>query len=584
MIPEAVVQEIRDSANIREVIGHYIPLVKKGRNYTAVCPFHDDHDPSLSISEDKQIYKCFVCGKGGNVFRFVMDFKHCSFEEAVVEVASIIGKPINYQVSTVKKPKSKYERLYEMMDETKRFTNYLLSTNGGKQAHDYLLERGLSEEVIERFKIGYNPKDNVLYRYLKEKGYSDEEMIKANLARLTDYGMQDVFYDRIMFPINDEYGRCIAFTARALSDNQAKYINTAETVIYTKGNVIYNADCAQEAIKKAGRVVVCEGVMDVIAFARAGIDYVVATLGTACSEQQLKLLQTHSKHLLLAYDGDAAGQNAILKLGKMAYQSGLSVGVIDNQSGLDPDEIIKTYKEKALRDLVGNEIHFIDFAIKYYAKRSNLNNYSERKSMAISVGELIDLVPDEYDRVNFEQSLYDLTKIQRLPNKTKEKCYNKKSKQEFVQPKYSIDGLTKAEYTILSEMAISKRAVQIYQQDLGCMLSDVNEKLAVMIVEEYRKFGECRYDRIYDECNDDNIRKLIADLATFEFMPLEFNEEILKGAILKVKQEIQMRKLAWLEGQIEKVMYLDPEKAQEYLLEYSNITKELGGTYGKKEN
>ena len=580
MIPDDVVQEIRDSANIREIIGHYIPLVKKGRGYTALCPFHDDHDPSLSISEEKQIYKCFVCGKGGNVFRFVMDYKHCSFEEAVVEVADIIGKPLKLDIPA-KKPKSKYERYYNLMKEAQTFCNYLLFTLGGKEALTYLEGRGLNKDIIDRFGIGYNPKENVLYQYLKNKGYSDDEMIATNLARMTDYGMQDVFYDRIMFPIYDEYGHCIAFSARTMGQSQAKYINSSETKIYTKGHVLYNADKAKEAIKSAGRVVVCEGVMDVIAFARSGIDYAVATLGTACSNEQLKLLHKLSPKLVLAYDGDDAGQNAILKLGKAAYAANMQVMVIDNQTGLDPDEIVNKYKDKALRDLLGKEIHFIDYAINYYRKRYNLNNYSDRKEMTIKVGELIDLVPDEYDRINFEKTLFDITKIQKIATVERKKWYNEK---KVFEPEYSMDGLAKAEYTILCEMAISKRAAQIYQEDLGCMLSDDSETLAVYIIEEYRKYGDCHFNRIYDKTDNEAIRKLITDLATIESLPKKYSEDILKGAILKVKQEIQLRKLAKLRQEMTKIATVDPQKAQEYLKEYTHITKELGGTYGKKNS
>lgn len=579
-IAKEVVDDIRNSASITKVIGHYIPLIKKGRGYTALCPFHDDHDPSLSISEEKQIYKCFVCGKGGNVFSFVMDFKKCSFEEAVVEVSEIIGKPLDIKVEK-KKRSSKYDRLYSLMNDAKVFMNYILFSNGGKDALEYLNNRGLDNEIIEKFEIGYNPSDNVLYKYLKNKGYSDEEMLKTNVARLGKYGIQDVFYDRVVFPIHDEYGRCIAFSARTIKNDQVKYINTAQTDIYTKGNVLYNAHLAQDAIKQSDRVIVCEGVMDCIAFVRAGIDYVVATLGTACSDRQLELLSRYSKNLVLAYDGDDAGQNAILKLGLEAYKRKMQVNVVNNQTGLDPDEIINKYKEKALRDIVGNEVHFVEYAIDYYKKRYNLNNYTDRKKMTIKLNEIIDLLPDEYDRINFERSVFELTKIQKVKTNDSKKCYNN---QKVLSPSYSMDGLTKAEYTILSEMAISKRAVKIYQKDLGCMLSDSNEALAILIIESYRKYDNCNLSRIYDETDDEKIKDLIENLSTIDYLPSTYSEDILNGAILKVKQEIKLRKLAKLQEKMKEIDLVDSVKAQEYLTEYAKITKELGGTYVKKTN
>ena len=185
IISDEVINDIRNSASITEVIGHYIPLIKKGKGYTALCPFHDDHDPSLSISEDKQIYKCFVCNNGGNVFTFVMNFKKCSFIEAVVEVAKIIGKPLDIEIEKKPKAVSKYQRYYDLLEDTVKFSNYMLSTFAGEEANRYLESRGISKEIIEKFMIGYNPPKDALSQYLKSKGYKDNEMETVNVARVT---------------------------------------------------------------------------------------------------------------------------------------------------------------------------------------------------------------------------------------------------------------------------------------------------------------------------------------------------------------------------------------------------------------
>ena len=214
-----VIEDIRNSASISEVIGHYIPLQKKGRGYRAQCPFHDDHDPSLQISEDKQLYKCFVCGNGGNVFSFVMNYKKVSFPEAVKEVGDIIGKHIELDEAPRKAdPNEKY---YELMKAYLEEANYLLTaTRAGEKALKYLNDRGIDSTVIEKFNIGFNPGDNFMYKYLNQKGYRDEDIVNCGLARFTDRGLSDIFFDRIIFPIHNREGKPIALSARIIDNNK----------------------------------------------------------------------------------------------------------------------------------------------------------------------------------------------------------------------------------------------------------------------------------------------------------------------------------------------------------------------------
>jgi len=579
-LSEEMINEVRNSASITEVIGHYIPLVKKGKGYSAICPFHDDHDPSLSISEDKQIYKCFVCGNGGNVFTFVQNFKKISFPESVVEVSKVIGKPIDIEID---KPKtiSKYQKEYDILDAMISEASYLLTgTQGGKEAKDYLINRGLDESVINNFQIGYNPKDNVIYKYLKNKGFEDEDIIKLNIARMSDRGIQDVFYNRILFPIHNEFGHPVAFTARTLDkDSQAKYINTSDTEIYTKGNIIYNYHRVKETIKKASGVIVVEGVMDVIAYYRAGIYNVVATLGTACAKRQLQLLKSLSNTLILGYDGDNAGINANLKLGEMALNEGINVEVIDNETELDPDEIISKYDKNALKDLSSKRLSYIDYCMKYYRKKINMDNYSDRKAFHDKMLTIISLLKDEYDIENYTNNLIEITKIR----KRGEITLNKKGYNNTVKVEECLDGLTRAEYIILGQMANSLKAMNIYQKELGCLLDTSNQELALMIIEEYRNSGTCSLSKLLDETNDENIKNLITNIATSEIIPQDFNEEILNGAITKEKMEIKKFRLDELKKEISKYEAVDKEKTKEFLNEYARLLKELGTNYKKRD-
>ena len=570
-LTEQLIDDIRREASITQVIGKYIPLTKKGKGYTALCPFHDDHDPSLSISEDKQIYKCFVCGNGGNVFTFVMNYKHLSFPEAVAEVASIIGKPI--ELETRPKPDSPYQRLYDVMNEAAEVTHYFLQAKGSAEAREYLEKRGITEEIANRFQIGYNPGGDTLCKYLSSKNYKDEEIIKTNLGRLAGSELKDVFSQRITFPICDKDGNTVAFTARdfkGLSDS--KYINSSETVIYTKGNILYNYHRAANYVKDANRVILCEGVMDVIAFERAGISFAVATLGTACSKNQLKLLKELSNNLVLAYDGDRAGQNAIYKTGLQAMENGMKVTVIDNQTGLDPDEIVNQYKEKGLRDLAGKAIPFMDFIFNYYKKNLNLENYSDRKEMTIRVGEIIDKLTDEYDRVNYSEELYRLTNIRKIDSVQQKSEYNNKI---VSKPVFSLDGLTKAEYTILQLTAKSKRGMEIYKQELGSLLNPVNQKLEILISEDMRRHDNVSFSRIYNVTDDPQIQNLIGDLSLMENLPEEYDEELLRGAIGKVKEEMNRRRMKQLKEKIAAVKDLDEKETNRLMREYEEIIKDL---------
>ena len=576
-ISEDVINDIRNSANIVDVIGHYIPLVKKGKSFSALCPFHDDHDPSLSISEDKQIYKCFVCGNGGNVFTFVQNYKKISFPESVVEVSKIIGKPI--EVEFAPKKVSKFQPYYDVLNSMVAYSTYLLSGSKlGEKAMKYLENRGISKEEIEYFNIGFNPENNVIYKYLNTQKFTDENIIKAGACRMLDNGMADVFYNRVLFPIHDMYGNPIAFTARDFEGkSDSKYINSNENIIYTKGDNLYNYHRAKDLSKKAGYVIVCEGVMDVIAYYKAGKYNVVATLGTACTKKQIELLKSLSNNVVLSYDGDKAGQAANMKIGELLLEQGFNVSVIDNETELDPDEIIQKYGKNALRDLEAKQISFIDYAIKYYKKHFNLENYNDRKQMTIVVSKLIDKLQDEYDRDNYNNELYEITKIRKRESTQEvKKQYNEKA----AKVSYSVDGLTKAEYTILAQIAMSKKALDYYLNKIGCLLEQTNHDLSMLIVDDYRKNDKCSLSRIYDETDDESIRNTITNLAAVDGIPNEYDQECLENAIEKVRLEMKRKQLEVLREKAAKMQTVDPKASEQYLKEYIALVKELGGSNG----
>ena len=576
-ISEEVIQDILKSASITQVIGHYIPLIKKGRGYTAVCPFHDDHDPSLSISEEKQIYKCFVCGNGGNVFTFVQNYKKCSFVEAVAEVANIIGKPLNIEIDNRPKVVSKYQKYYDIMNDTVSFTNSIIATYAGEEAMAYLNNRGLSKEIIDYFGIGYNPKGETVYKFLKSKNYQDEDILKVNVCRMTDYGIKDVFAGRILFPIHDINGNAIAFSGRIIEKNDsAKYVNTNTNLIYEKGDVVYNYHRAKEDIKRSKRVLVCEGVMDVIAFKRAGIDNVVATLGTACTAQQLNLIKNLTNHIVFCYDGDDAGQNAIMKGIKLALSLGIEARAIKNDTDLDPDEIISRGEAKDLRDFADQEITGIEFAFDYYRKVYPLNNYSNRKSYHMALSELIEQIHDQYDRDNYYLELQNLTGLTKLATKERKIWYNKEHS-NFQEQERILDGLIKAEYIVLIQMIVSKQAVEIYRSELGYLIDETNNTLANRILDEYRNFGDCSFAALFNHIDDDRMKKVLLDLGTIDTLPKVYNQEILKGAIKRIKDQLLFEQVAEVKKKMAEYEHTNSDEYIRYLQKYAELVRKING-------
>ena len=272
-IPQETIDNIRNHVDIVDIISHYVPLTRKGKSFKCVCPFHDDHDPSLSVSQEKQIFHCFVCGSGGNVFTFVQKYEKVSFVEAVAKVAKLAGIDITIDTSDISKPKvdPRIASLYKVHQEAIDFCSYELDSIEAKPIKQYLYDRGLSDDIIRKFQLGYNPDGNKLYRFLHAKKYKDEDILRGNLAWQTQRGIVDVFRHRIMIPIHDANGNPVGFSARRVdSSMEAKYVNTSETEIYIKGNILYNYHRVKEIARKEGRILLVEGAMDVLAFEKAG--------------------------------------------------------------------------------------------------------------------------------------------------------------------------------------------------------------------------------------------------------------------------------------------------------------------------
>ena len=314
------INEIRKSVDIVDVISRYLNVVKKGRNYFAICPFHNDTNPSLSISREKQIYKCFVCGEGGNVITFIQKYKKISFIEALKEDALIGGIELQLDVKKSVSVDPKKQVLYDLLEDATKYYQSALASS--QLAQDYIQKRNLSDAVLHEFRIGYSLDADKLIKYLKSKQYREEDILRSGIAIETEQGeLKDRFANRLIFPLQDLNGNIVGFSGRIIQkSDMAKYINSPETEIFIKGDTFYHYYAALNSIKKSKKVYLCEGFMDVIAYFKSTIPHAIALMGTAFTKNHLKALKYLGVEVILSLDGDQAGKTATLKLAEIRFR------------------------------------------------------------------------------------------------------------------------------------------------------------------------------------------------------------------------------------------------------------------------
>ncbi|MFT9596261.1 DNA primase [Mesobacillus sp.] len=385
-IAEEKVNEIRQAVEIVDVIGDYVQLKKQGRNYFGLCPFHGENSPSFSVSPDKQIYHCFGCGAGGNVFSFLMDIDGLSFQEAAVKLAESANIELKLEgPATGKNPQlpEGSKQMIEAHELLRKFYHHLLvNTKEGQEALEYLLNRGFTQESIDTFQIGYSlPSWDFAVKLLEKRGFSLDLISKAGLViqRENDGTYFDRFRNRIMFPILDHQGNTIAFSGRALGGEEPKYLNSPETQIFNKSKILYNFHLARGVIRKQQQAVLFEGFADVISANRAGVENGVATMGTSLTEEHISLLKRNVQGVTICYDSDKAGIEAAFRASNMLSKAGFAVRVATMPDGMDPDDFIKVHGEEKFRnDIIGSSATLMAFKLIYYRRGKNLQNEGDR--------------------------------------------------------------------------------------------------------------------------------------------------------------------------------------------------------------
>lgn len=504
------IRELQNKLDIVDVISSYISLSKKGKNYFGLCPFHDDHSPSLSVSREKQIYKCFVCGESGNVFDFVKSYEHISFIEAVSLLAKNIGFDLG--VTILKKEDDKYQKYYDIMKIANKFyQNNLLSKEGGS-AREYLEKRHLDKETINEFEIGLSlNKKDVLTNLLLAKGNSLEELNLIDLANTN----HDSYINRIMFPLHNKDGKVIGFSGRIYDgSNLNKYQNTKETPIFKKRDNLFNYHRAKDEIRKKKFVIVMEGFMAVIRAHTIGVLNCIATMGTALSSEQANFIKKLSNTVYLCYDGDEAGKKATLSSMEVFNKMGCNVFIIPLNDGLDPDDYILKYGKESFENLIESAIPYSEYKIKALKKSYNLNNIDDKTDYVNKVLSEIAQVQDEIKCEIMLKNLANDTDIwyNTLEKKLLELRESEKkgiNKESFTVLKDKKDGYQKAMESLIYYALNYPRAITLIDN------SNVyipNKEIRIMfneIVAYYNRYGEISEAEFYTLLNQKEDKSLV---------------------------------------------------------------------------
>ncbi len=468
-IPESKIEEIRNAANIVDIVSEYVQLRKRGRNYIGLCPFHSEKTPSFTVSDEKQIYHCFGCHNGGNVYKFLMEYKKISFIEAVQELAEQLGIELKYD-DTGFEGQSEQEILFDINTEVGRyFSNNLLHDAEGEVAREYFQKRNIKIQTMRAFGLGYalNGWEN-LVNFLKQKNIDLEKALQLGLiGRNKDGRVYDKLSGRIIFPIFSPNGRVVAFAGRKLreDDTGAKYINSPESIIYIKGRILYGLSFAKDEIRKLDKAIIVEGYMDLISLYQAGIKNVVAVSGTALTEDQAQLLSRYTKNVVLLFDADTAGISASMRSIEILLRKDFDVKIATLPSGEDPDSFINKYGKEEFEEIIKRAENFLEYQTAYYERQGLFNDPTRAAEAIRDLVKPIAIVDDELKR---NLLIKNISKKFNLREKLLEKELEKALEQEKKNPKTQPQRIYKEEVKSsekLIEPEVRKVPPQVYNTE-----------------------------------------------------------------------------------------------------------------------
>lgn len=546
---DELIEEIKSRNDIVDIISQYVVLKRSGRNFFGLCPFHKEKSPSFSVSPDKQIFHCFGCGVGGNVFHFVSKIENLSFRETVEMLAERSGVELptleNEEDNKLLQLKSK---VYQINELTAKFYHENLYKPSAKKAQEYVKKRRLDNNTLKNFLIGYSGTFNELYLMLKAKGFTEEEILASSLVNKTQDGkFIDRFRGRLMFPIQDVRNRVIAFGGRVLDDSKPKYINSPENIVYSKGRHLFGLNVAKRSDLK--KIIIVEGYMDAISLHQRGISYAVASLGTAMTEAQGRLLRRSSQQVIIGYDADGAGQAATMRGLEILQGLGCDVRILQIEGAKDPDEFVVKYGPERFEKQVEKAISLVEYKVKALKNSLNLEHPNDKIKFLKEIAKVLSKIDNEIEREVYVQKIaseYQISKeaiyaeISKLENTatTSKKILEKSKPRLEVKPTIKEDNANDKKEKLIIYLLINypnesyeKIRAKVSVEDIK---NETNKAIIKKLYEEFEK-GNINTNNVLDWFEDENIINEITWILAYDFEITEVNKCI--DDILKIYEK-----------------------------------------------
>ncbi|MFD1038507.1 DNA primase [Virgibacillus byunsanensis] len=596
-IPEETIDDIRKANDIVDVIGEYVQLKKQGRNYFGLCPFHGEKTPSFSVTQEKQIFHCFGCGKGGNVVTFLMEMENYSFHEAILFLADRSGVTL---------PEGSYKQESSLTPEnqtilsasewlTKLYHHLLRYTKDGKEGYQYFKDRGISDEIVDLFQLGFAPNvKDFTAEFLKKKGFHQQVLVKAGLLTLQEDGnVTDRFRGRVIFPIRNHLGKTIGFSGRTVVDQEPKYLNSSESELFQKGKTLYNFDLAKKHIRKQNEAVLFEGYMDVISAYQAGIKNGIATMGTSLTENQAKLLKRYVDTVIICYDADDAGIDATFKVASLLRKIGFQVKIANLKNNLDPDEFIKQYgADSFINEVIKASHTYMSFYMRYLKKNYNLSLEGDRIKYIETVLKQIAGIESSVEREYYLKELsneYNVTmdtlveeiqahrqKMGVHKDKREKNRYTNRATNNY-QSKKLLPAFHNAERQLIAYMLQDIAITDKVQEEIGASFNIDEHKIVVTHLYAYYEEGNPADVSLFvEKLTDETLKQLVIEIAMIpvydNISDQEINDYIRiinaeSNDIANINQLKQQQKIAEQEN--------DPIKAAQIAMQIIEIRKQL---------
>lgn len=587
---DELIEEIRSSNDIVDVISKYVTLKRSGRNFFGLCPFHKEKSPSFAVSPDKQIFHCFGCGAGGNVIHFISKIEGLDFKDTL----ELLANRVNIELPTLDnleddKTARLKSKVYEINKIAAEFYHENLYKPASKTAQEYIKKRKLDNRTLKAFLIGYAGNFNELYLLLKQKGYTEEEMLASSLVKRTENGgYMDSFRKRLMFPIQDVRERVIAFGGRVLDDSKPKYINSPENIVYSKGRNLFGLNVAKKHDTR--KIIIVEGYMDAISLYQRGITNVVASLGTAMTEAQGRLLRRYSEQVILGYDADGAGQAAILRGMEILQNLGCDIRVLQIEGAKDPDEYVLKYGPERFQKCVDNAISLVEFKVKVLLKELNIENTNDKIKFLNEIAKILAKVTNQMEREIYVDKIakeYKISKeaiyaeVNKLMYKDNQGSKKLEKRVVTMVPKEEkensvSDAVLKREnlviYLLINEYSKCYEKIKNLIT-LNYIQDDTNKQILKKMYEEFEK-GNSNTSQLLDWFQDEKIISHITEIMAGDFEITDVNKAIDDLISIYEKEKLISRRNEILK-KLESVSEAGSEEVKELEKELNDIILKL---------